>query len=92
MKQRLTLAELQRIKQWHVAHRAEHPLEYHLWDMVLTLWLLGWMGYLPALALDDLWAVPLCVLGTFVPTLYVSWREKAHLARRVRCDWLNSPA
>ena len=31
----MTLQELQRIKQWHVAHRADHPLEYHLWDVCL---------------------------------------------------------
>ena len=36
----MTLNELQRIKQWHVAHKADHPLEYHLWDLVLTLWVL----------------------------------------------------
>ena len=28
----MTLEELQRIKQWHVDHKADHPLEYHLWD------------------------------------------------------------
>jgi hypothetical protein len=25
----MKLAELQRIGQWHVAHRADHPVEYH---------------------------------------------------------------
>ena len=34
---RLTLSELQRIKQWLVAHREEHPVEYNLWDAVLTV-------------------------------------------------------
>lgn len=88
MTPRLTLAELHRIKQWHVAHRAQHPLEYHLWDAVLTVWLMGWMGWLPALALEALWALPLCLLATLCPTLYVEWRARAHAARRLRCDWL----
>lgn len=39
----MTLEELQRIKQWHVDHKADHPLEYHLWDAVLTFWLRGWV-------------------------------------------------
>ena len=42
----MTLNELQRIKQWHVAHRADHPVEYHLWDAMLTLWVMGWVGFL----------------------------------------------
>jgi hypothetical protein len=44
MTQSLTLAELQRIKLWHVAHKADHPLEYQLWDLVLCIWVMGWMG------------------------------------------------
>lgn len=84
----MTLAELQRIKQWHVANRGTHPLEYHLWDMMLTLWLMGWMGWLPAYALAELWSVPLCVLAMFAPSLYVAWRVKAHRAHKLRCDWL----
>ena len=41
----LSLGELERIKRWHVAHRQEHPLEYHLWDGVLTFWVMGWVGW-----------------------------------------------
>lgn len=37
----MTLTELHRIKLWHVAHRRDRPLEYHLWDAILTLWLMG---------------------------------------------------
>lgn len=84
----MTLAELQRIKQWHVAHKAEHPLEYQLWDAVLTLWLMGWVGWLPAYAFSDFWAMPLCALAMLLPGLYIRWRRRAHLARRLRCDWL----
>ena len=76
----MTLAELQRIKQWHVAHRAEHPLEYHLWDGVLTLWLLGWVGMLPVAIFG--------VVGIAAPDLYIAWRTRAHRASRLRCDWI----
>ncbi|MBI2769931.1 MAG: hypothetical protein HYX47_09930 [Burkholderiales bacterium] len=86
----MTLAELQRIKQWHVNHRADHPLEYHLWDAILTLWVMGWVGWLPAFAFNEIWTMPLCVAAMAAPSLYVSWRYKAHLARRLRCDWANS--
>lgn len=88
MAQRLTLSELQRIKQWHVAHREDHPLEYQLWDGMLTLWLMGWMGWVPAVAMDEMWALPLCATFIWVPSMYVRWRERAHRAHRLRCDWL----
>lgn len=85
----LTLNELQRIKQWHVAHKADHPLEYQLWDVMLTLWVMGWVGCLPAFALDAAWAYPLCALAIYSPRLYVAWRVRAHETRRLRCDWLD---
>jgi hypothetical protein len=87
--QRLTLSQLQRIKKWHVAHKADHPLEYQLLDMVLMLWVMGWVGWLPALAFEAPWALPLCGLGVALPQLYVGWRIRAHRAQRLRCDWLN---
>ena len=83
----MTLNEMQRIKQWHVTHRADHPLEYHLWDGVLTLWLMGWVGLIPALAFAQVWAMPLCLLGMLLPGTYVAWRLRAHRACRLRCDW-----
>jgi hypothetical protein len=86
----MSLTELQRIKQWHVAHRQEHPIEYHLWDVILTLWLMGWVGWLPAYALDQFWSIPLCVLGTATPSMYVAWRRRAHRQQKLRCDWLRS--
>ena len=84
----MNLNELQRIKQWHVNHRSDHPVEYHLWDGMLTLWLMGWVGWVPAFAFDALWVMPLCMLAMAAPRLYVTWRVRAHQARRLRCDWL----
>ena len=86
----LTLAEILRIKRWLVAHRAEHPLEYELWDIMLCLWLMGWVGWLPAFVLDALWACPLCLLGMSTPRLYVAWRRHAHRLQHLRCDWLGN--
>jgi hypothetical protein len=83
----LTLSELQRIKRWHVAHKRDHPLEYQLYDGVLTLWVMGWVGWLPAFAFEAPWACLLCALGMAGPTLYIRWRVRAHLANKLRCDW-----
>lgn len=85
----MKLDEMQRIRKWHVAHRTEHPVEYHLWDAMLTLWMMGWVGWLPAVACGAWWGMPLCVLAVAAPGLYVTWRLKAHCERRLRCDWLN---
>ncbi|MES2976529.1 MAG: hypothetical protein V4757_23150 [Pseudomonadota bacterium] len=85
----MSLQELHRIKLWHVSHKADHPLEYQLFDVVLAVWLMGWVGYLPAF-MFAVWAIPLCVLGTMAPHAYVSWRTRAHRAGRLRCDWVHT--
>jgi hypothetical protein len=84
----MDLDTLQRIKRWHVSHQSDHPVEYQAWDVMLTLWLVGWVGWLPAFAFDALWLAPFLVLAMAAPTLYVSWRARAHQKRRLRCDWL----
>ncbi|MCJ0764390.1 hypothetical protein [Variovorax terrae] len=86
----MTLSELQRIKQWHVAHKSEHPLEYQLWDAVLTVWVMGWVGWMPAYAFEQFWALPLCGAAILAPRFYTRWRRKAHQAHKLRCDWLAS--
>jgi hypothetical protein len=86
----MTLNELQRIKKWHVAHRAEHPVEYHLWDAILTLWVMGWVGWVPAYAFEQWWTFPLCALSMAGPSMYVAWRMKAHRENKLRCDWIRS--
>ena len=92
MPPRLTLEELQRIRRWLVAHRADHPLEFHLWDAVMTLWVLGWMGIVPALLLDLPAWLPVCAVGLVTPSLYIRWRQRAHAVGRLRCDWLGPQA
>jgi hypothetical protein len=84
----LTLGQLQKLKDWHVAQRGTHRVEYEVWNAVLTVWLMGWIGCVPALTFDAAWALPLCLLGALAPQLYVQARARAHRAGRLRCDWL----
>lgn len=83
----LTLLQLKKLKDWHVARRDTHAVEYEVWNAVLTAWLMGWIGCLPALIFDALWALPLCLLGVLAPQLYVYARARAHDSGRLRCDW-----
>ena len=50
---------------------------------------MGWVGWLPAFALEAEWLLPFCVLGISLPNLYIAWRVVAHEHHRLRCDWLN---
>lgn len=84
----MKLETLQRIKQWTVKNQKDHPVEYHAWDAMLTLWMMGWVGWVPAFTFEALWAAPLLAVAMSAPTLYVTWRVKAHQSRRLRCDWL----
>lgn len=84
----MDLDTMQRIKRWHVRHQQQHPVEYHAWDAVLTLWVVGWVGWIPAFCMEAMWAAPLLVAGMAGPTVYVAWRARAHRSRRLRCDWL----
>lgn len=88
VRRHLSLQEMQRIKRWHVAHKRDHPVEYQILDLVLTLWVMGWVGWLPAFAFDAPWAYVPCALAMLLPQLYVHWRTQAHCAQRLRCDWL----
>lgn len=84
----VSFSELHRIKRWCHEHAQDHPIEYELWDAILTIWLMGWIGWVPTLVLDAWWASLPCVLGTLAPSLYIHWRTQAHRLRRLRCDWL----
>ena len=84
----MTLAQLTTMKAWMEAHRTGQPVEYHAWDAVLTLWLMGWMGVPACLLLNDPWALLTCVALFFIPRGYWRLREALHRRRRVRCDWL----
>jgi hypothetical protein len=83
----MTVQELAAVKRWQVAHRREHPLEFHAWDLVLTLWMVGWVGLVAATILANVLAIAVCVLCLFAPALYVRLRMRLHAKRRLRCDW-----
>jgi hypothetical protein len=81
------LRELARIKAWLRTHRHEQPVEYQTMDAVLTLWVLGWVGALPALVLGAWWLLPLCAMCARTPHAYVRARLRWHALGRLRCDW-----
>ena len=94
----MTIQELAVIKRWHVAHRRDHPVEFHTWDLVLTAWLAGWVGLPTAwllgwIGLPTAWllAEPLvmlaCFAALFIPAMYVRLRVRLHAQHRLRCDW-----
>ena len=84
----MTLDQFHDLKQWHVRHSREHPLEKQVWDFVLTLWLAGWIGGAASLVLAMPWMTPVCLGLVFLPGLYVSLRAHLHRTRRLRCDWI----
>jgi hypothetical protein len=84
----MNVRQMSTLKRWFVAHRNDAPIEYHTWDAVLTLWLMGWMGLPPVLLLQLAWGVPLCLLMFFAPPLYVALRARLHRRGTLRCDWL----
>jgi hypothetical protein len=84
----MTLQQFQELKVWHQRQGARHPVEKALWDMVLTVWVLGWVGGPTALLLQAEWAELGCLAALFLPGLYVAARRRLHNQRRLRCDWI----
>lgn len=85
----LGLSDLQHIRGWMSGHKTHHPVEYETWDALMTVFMLGAIGWLPALLLGALgWALAPCGLAVAAPTLYARWRAWAHRHGRLRCDWL----
>lgn len=84
----MTLDQFHDLRQWHTRHWRDHPLEKQVWDIVLTLWLAGWVGGAASLVLALPLAAVVCLGLVFLPGLYVSLRMRLHKARRLRCDWI----
>jgi hypothetical protein len=84
----MTLQQFHELKVWHARQGHRHPVERQLWDAVLTVWLLGWVGAPTALLLHIGWAEAACVSVLFLPGLYVRVRRWLHNKRRLRCDWI----
>jgi hypothetical protein len=83
----MTLGQFEQLKAWHQRHRREQPLEKHAWEMVVTFWLAGWVGFPSAYLIHAGWAEATCVALLFLPGSYVALRRWLHRAGIVRCDW-----
>ncbi len=86
----MTLEQLHDLKDWHQRHVREQPLEKHVWDVVLTLWLTGWVGAPAALLIHVGWGLVACGACVFLPGSYVAVRRRLHAARVLRCDWIGA--
>jgi hypothetical protein len=84
----MTLRQMSMLKRWHVLHRDRLPVEYHVWDAMLTLWLIGWMGVPPGLLLHWTWGIGACIAMFFAPPAYVWLRTRLHRSGALRCEWL----
>ena len=84
----MTLHQFHELKLWHARQGRRHPVERTLWELVLTVWLVGWVGGPAALVLGLTWAELACLGTLFLPSLYVATRRRLHRTRRLRCDWM----
>ena len=84
----MTLDQLHELRLWHQRHVHDRPLEKHVWDTVLTLWMMGWVGGPTALLIHMRWAAIVCLALLFLPGAYVWLRRKLHRAHVLRCDWI----
>ena len=84
----MTLQQFHELKVWHARQGRRHPVEKSLWDVVLTVWLVGWVGAPTAFLLHLGWAELACFSVLFLPGLYVALRRWLHNKRRLRCDWI----
>ena len=83
----MTLTQFEKLKAWHQRHWREQPVEKHAWDIVLTFWLVGWVGFPSAFLVHAGWALVVCGALLFLPGAYVALRRLLHRAGIVRCDW-----
>ena len=63
----MKLVQFENLKAWHQRHWREQPVEKHVWDIVLTFWLAGWVGFPSAFLLHARWAAAACVALFFLP-------------------------
>ena len=84
----MTLTQFQDLRHWHL--RRDRPVETQLWDGVLTLWVIAWVGGPAALILQRPLIAVVCLAMLFLPQSYVALRRSLHRAKRLRCDWLGA--
>ena len=83
----MKLAQFERLKAWHQRHWRQQPVEKLAWDIVLTFWLSGCVGFPSAFLIHAGWAEAICFALFFLPGTYVGLRRRLHRAGLLRCDW-----
>ncbi|MBW8830793.1 MAG: hypothetical protein JF606_15480 [Burkholderiales bacterium] len=68
----MTLDQYQALKLWHARHSRDHPIEKDTWDIILTLWMSGWVGGAVAMVLSVPLATVACIALLFLPRTYCS--------------------
>ena len=86
----MTLQQFHELKVWHQRQGRRHPVEKSLWEAVLTVWLLGWVGAPTAFLLNAGWAEAACASLLFLPGAYVTLRCWLHRRGHLRCDWIGA--
>ena len=86
----MTLAQYHALKVWHIRHCRDRPLEKAAWDLVLMLWMCGWVGLPAALLVDAPLAFGTCGALLFLPGAYVALRRRLHRRGVLRCDWVTA--
>ena len=84
----MSLHQIVSVRRWHLLHRDRHPLEFHLWDLMLTLWIMGWVAMPVSLVLGFPVGAALALFGIVSPGAYVALRRHLHGRQQLRCDWL----
>jgi hypothetical protein len=84
----MTLQQFQSLRRWHLRHWHNKPVETHIWDAVVTLWMTGWVAGPAGLLLQIEWAWTGSCALLFLPGLYVALRDRMHRRGTLRCDWI----
>ena len=84
----MTLDHYAQVKHWMLLHAAQHPVELAIWNLVMTCWVLSWMGLAP-IVLTQAWRLlPVSLAAWLLPSAYARGRARLHRRGRLRCDWL----
>ena len=67
----MTLHQHRELRLWYLRHWRRNPVEKNLWDAVLVLWVMGWVGGPVSWVLQLPWAIVASLAGLLLPGLYV---------------------
>jgi hypothetical protein len=84
----MSLEQLHALKVWHERHAHRSPVEAEVWNALLTLWVMGWVGAPIAWVLGRKLLIFVGLAATLLPGRYVALRSAMHRSGRLRCDWV----